>query len=89
MKKIKEISTEEIVYTTVLFKGKQLNEMLSDINNLKDILFEMKNELQIIKEGIFTKLNLQKVKNKYDSQCKDIINHFDITENKPANFSEY
>ena len=48
----------------------------------------MKNELEIIKQGSFTKLNLEKVKNDFDSQCEGIIKCFVITENKPANFSE-
>ena len=55
---------------------------------MRDILLEMKNELQIIKQGSFTKLNLEKMKNEYNSQCEDIIKYFDITENKSANFSE-
>ena len=88
LEKIKEFVTEEIVFSSVLYKGMQINELVSDINSLKDILLEMKNELEIIKQGSFTKLNLEKVKNDFDSQCEDIIKYFVITENKPANFSE-
>ena len=63
------------------------------INDFKNILFDMKKQLALIKNGNFENLNLLKSKlkelnYKYQIQYKDLLYYFDIKDNNLSDCPE-
>ena len=85
---IKNDIIKKITFSKFLFKGKAFNEISIYVNDLNTNLLKIKSELTEIKNGNFTNINLDNKFSNYEQNYKDIIYHFDITENKPDNFSE-
>ena len=77
---------KRLEYPKVSFKGKDFKFILSMINDFKNLLFDMKKQLALIKNGNFENLNLLKSKlkelnYKYQIQYKDLLYYFDIKDN--------
>ena len=73
-------------YPKVSFKGNDFKFISSMINDFKNLLFDMKKQLALIKNGNFENLNLLKSKlkelnYKYQIQYKDLLYYFDIKDN--------
>ena len=66
----------------VNFKGRSFDEISIEINDLKSILVEIKNNLSYLKQGKFENLNLKIIKEKYKKISDDLKIHFDIKKNE-------
>ena len=80
--KIKEKFTHTSEPKKVNFKGRSFDEISSEINDLKSILIEIKNNLTSLKKGYFESLNLEEIKEKYKKNTDDLKIHFDIKNNE-------
>jgi len=63
------------------------------ITEFKNLLFDMKEQLALIKNGNFENLNLlkfelDKLNYKYQKQYKELLDYFDLKDNKLSDFYE-
>ena len=90
---LKNIRYSKVCFRGKTFKGISFTEISKMINNFKNLLFDMKEQLSLIKNGNFENLKLlesklEKLNYKYQEQYKELLDYFDIKDNKPSDFDK-
>ena len=65
----------------VSFNGKTLNEIISQIEALKELLLKIKVNLESIKKGNFEKIHVNDLERQLEKDNKEINHYFDIKDN--------